>query len=38
MSSVNPDILVSTAWVAEHLDTPGLRLVEVDLLLQDPTR
>jgi thiosulfate/3-mercaptopyruvate sulfurtransferase len=25
-----PDVLVSTAWVAEHLRDPGVRLVEVD--------
>jgi thiosulfate/3-mercaptopyruvate sulfurtransferase len=26
-----PDILVSTAWVAEHLNDPNVRLVEVDV-------
>ena len=26
-----PDVLVETAWVAEHLNDPGLRLVEVDV-------
>src|SRR5688500_1945892 len=26
----NPTALVSTAWVAEHLGDPGVRLVEVD--------
>ncbi len=27
----NPDVVVSTDWVAENLDTPGVRLVEVDV-------
>jgi thiosulfate/3-mercaptopyruvate sulfurtransferase len=27
----NPDSLVSTEWVAEHLDEPGHRLIEVDV-------
>jgi thiosulfate/3-mercaptopyruvate sulfurtransferase len=27
----NPNVLVETAWVAEHLNDPGLRLVEVDV-------
>lgn len=27
----HPSALVSTAWVAEHLDDPSLRLVEVDV-------
>ncbi len=27
----HPEVLVSTNWVKEHLDTPGLRLVEVDV-------
>lgn len=27
---VNPDVLVSTAWVAEHLNDPEVRLVESD--------
>ncbi|HYF63015.1 MAG TPA: sulfurtransferase [Herpetosiphonaceae bacterium] len=27
---VNPDVLVSTAWVAEHLNDPSVRLVESD--------
>lgn len=33
----NPDVLVSTEWVAENLDKPGIRLVEVneDVLLYD---
>jgi thiosulfate/3-mercaptopyruvate sulfurtransferase len=33
----NPDILVSTQWVAEHLDDPTVRLVESneDILLYD---
>ena len=26
-----PDVLVSTDWVAQHLNDPGLRLVEVDV-------
>jgi len=32
-----PDVLVSTEWVAEHLDDPGIRLVESneDILLYD---
>jgi thiosulfate/3-mercaptopyruvate sulfurtransferase len=33
----NPDVLVSTQWVAEHLDDPTVRLVESneDILLYD---
>jgi len=27
----NPDVLVSTAWVAEHLKDPKVRLIEVDV-------
>ena len=27
----NPDKLVSTEWVAQNLDAPGLRLIEVDV-------
>jgi thiosulfate/3-mercaptopyruvate sulfurtransferase len=27
----HPEVLVSTDWVAKNLDTPGLRLVEVDV-------
>jgi thiosulfate/3-mercaptopyruvate sulfurtransferase len=27
---VNPDVLVSTAWVADHLNDPSVRLVESD--------
>jgi thiosulfate/3-mercaptopyruvate sulfurtransferase len=27
----NPDALVSTDWVAEHLNDPGYRLIEVDV-------
>jgi thiosulfate/3-mercaptopyruvate sulfurtransferase len=27
---VNPDVLVSTAWVAEHLQDPNVRIVESD--------
>ncbi len=26
-----PEVLVSTAWVADHLDDPNIRLVEVDV-------
>ena len=34
---VHPDVLVSTAWVAEHLDDPAVRIVESneDILLYD---
>jgi thiosulfate/3-mercaptopyruvate sulfurtransferase len=34
---VRPEVLVSTAWVAEHLDDPGVRLLESDedVLLYD---
>jgi thiosulfate/3-mercaptopyruvate sulfurtransferase len=33
----NPDVLVSTGWLAEHLDDPSLRIVESDedVLLYD---
>ena len=33
----NPDILVSTQWVADHLNDPGIRIVESDedILLYD---
>jgi thiosulfate/3-mercaptopyruvate sulfurtransferase len=33
----NPDVLVSTDWVAEHLDDPNVRIVEADedVLLYD---
>ena len=27
----NPDVLVSTDWVAQHLDDPNVKLVEVDV-------
>jgi len=27
----NPEALVSTSWVAEHIDHPGVRIVEVDV-------
>ena len=27
---VHPDVLVSTAWLAEHLNDPTLRLIESD--------
>ncbi len=30
MPYANPEVLVSTAWVAEHLDDPGVRILEVD--------
>jgi thiosulfate/3-mercaptopyruvate sulfurtransferase len=30
MSYTNADALVSTDWVAEHLDDPSIRLIEVD--------
>ena len=32
-----PEVLVSTAWVAEHLNDPGIRIVESDedVLLYD---
>lgn len=30
MSYTNADALVSTAWVADHLDDPSIRLIEVD--------
>ncbi|MEE8219773.1 MAG: sulfurtransferase, partial [bacterium] len=26
----NPEVLVTTEWVAEHLDDPGVRIVESD--------
>src|SRR5690606_42033120 len=26
----NPDVLVSTQWVADHMGDPGVRIVEVD--------
>lgn len=26
----NPDALVETDWLAEHLDDPGIRIVDVD--------
>ena len=26
---VNPDVLVSTSWVADHLNDPSVRLVTV---------
>ena len=26
----NPDVLVSTEWVAEHLNDPNVRIVESD--------
>ena len=34
---VNPDVLVSTDWVAEHGGDPGIRVVESDedVLLYD---
>jgi thiosulfate/3-mercaptopyruvate sulfurtransferase len=30
-SYANPEVLVSTAWVADHLGEPGIKLVEVDV-------
>jgi thiosulfate/3-mercaptopyruvate sulfurtransferase len=30
MSYANPEVLVSTDWVAEHLDDPNVRIAEVD--------
>ena len=27
----NPNVLVSTQWVADHLNDPNVRLVEVDV-------
>jgi thiosulfate/3-mercaptopyruvate sulfurtransferase len=37
MGYANPEVLVDTAWVAEHLDDPGVRILEVDedILLYD---
>ena len=34
---IQPDVLVSTAWVAENLNNPSIRLVETneDILLYD---
>lgn len=34
---VNPHVLVSTGWLAEHLDDPGIRIIESDedVLLYD---
>jgi thiosulfate/3-mercaptopyruvate sulfurtransferase len=29
-SYVNPDVLVSTAWLAEHLNDPNIRVIESD--------
>jgi thiosulfate/3-mercaptopyruvate sulfurtransferase len=31
MTATAPDVLVSTDWVAQHLNDPGLRIVEVDV-------
>ncbi len=31
MAYANPDVLVSTGWVAEHLNDPTTRLIEVDV-------
>ena len=31
MSYTYPETLVSTQWLAEHLDDPKLRIVEIDL-------
>ncbi len=30
MGYANPEVLVSTAWVADHLDDPKVRILEVD--------
>lgn len=30
-TTTHPDVLVSTEWVQEHLNDPGIRLVEVDV-------
>ena len=30
VDEVNPEVLVSTAWVAEHLHDPTVRIVESD--------
>ena len=34
---VNPEVLVSTAWLADHLDDPAVRIIESDedVLLYD---
>ena len=31
MAYAHPEVLVSTDWVAQHLNDPGLRLIEVDV-------
>jgi thiosulfate/3-mercaptopyruvate sulfurtransferase len=31
LTASTPDVLVSTDWVAQHLNDPGLRIVEVDV-------
>jgi thiosulfate/3-mercaptopyruvate sulfurtransferase len=31
ITATTPDVLVGTDWVAQHLNDPGLRLVEVDV-------
>jgi thiosulfate/3-mercaptopyruvate sulfurtransferase len=31
ITATTPDVLVSTDWVAQHLNDPGLRIVEVDV-------
>ncbi|HEV8303871.1 MAG TPA: sulfurtransferase [Gemmatimonadales bacterium] len=31
MAQTQPEVLVSTAWVAEHLNDPAVRLIEVDV-------
>jgi thiosulfate/3-mercaptopyruvate sulfurtransferase len=31
LTGSTPDVLVSTDWVAQHLNDPGLRIVEVDV-------
>ena len=37
---VHPEVLVSTAWVAEHLNDPAVRVVESneDIMLYDINR
>jgi thiosulfate/3-mercaptopyruvate sulfurtransferase len=37
MGYAHPEVLVSTAWVEEHLEDPSLRILEVDedILLYD---
>ena len=30
-TATTPDVLVSTDWVAQHLNDPNVRIVEVDV-------